>query len=123
MMMKKPWPGPDKIVLAFILILFSSAMVLARPHLEAVAHQQKACGLYEVFVGIIANNYGEQLVEARKSSKDGGRYEIWKSDETGTWTVIEIMPNRIDACILGTGTANPHTPDELMQRNAYEKQT
>ena len=110
-MMKKPWPGPDKIVLALILLMFSASMALAE-------HQPRVCNLYEIFVGVIAERYGEQLIEARKADH-GGRYEIWKSEETGTWTLIEIMPDNVKACILGSGVTDPHTPDELMQRNAY----
>ena len=103
----------NKLVLAFILLMFSSAMVLG-------AHQPRVCNLYEFFVNVLINQYGETLIDARKTEHDG-RYEIWKSEETGSWTVIEVMPDRINACVLGTGTTDPHTPDELMQRNAYDK--
>ena len=101
----------NKLVLALILAMFSFAAL--------AAHQPKACNLYEVFTQVLTEQYQEQLIEARKAPHSG-RYEIWKSEETGSWTVIEIFPDNLRACILGTGNVDPHTPDELMQRQAFE---
>ena len=98
-----------KVALALILTMFAFAAL--------AAHQPKVCNLYEVFTQVMTERYQEQLVEARKADH-GGRYEIWKSAETGSWTVIEIFPDGITACILGTGNVDPHTSDELMQRQA-----
>ena len=100
-----------KVALASILAMFAFAAL--------AAHQPKVCNLYEVFTQGMIERYQEQLVEARKAPH-GGRYEIWKSAETGSWTVIEIFPDGITACILSTGNVDSHTPDELMQRNALE---
>ena len=101
----------SKLVLALILGMFAFAAL--------AAHQPKVCNLYEVFTQELTERYQEQLVEARQADHSG-RYEIWKSAETGSWTVLEIFPDNISACVLGTGTVDPHTPDELMQRQALE---
>ena len=110
-----------RIVLALILLMFASvsffmSAAFAHPHAEAVAHQERICNLYEVFENVLVNQYDEQLIDARKA-EHGGRYEIWKSAERGPWTVIEVMPNGVDACVLGSGATDPHTPDELFQQN------
>ena len=104
----------NKLVLALIFGMFVLFAFAARAE-----HQPRACDLYEVFARELTERYQEQLVEARKAPHDG-RYEIWKSAETGSWTVIEIFPDGIIACILSTGNVDSHTPDELMQRNALE---
>lgn len=84
------------------------------------AHQERVCNLYELLTDIIANQYDESLIDARKTEL-GGRYEIWRSEETGSWTVMEVMPNGVHACILGTGVGHADMPNELMQRNAYDQ--
>ena len=82
------------------------------------AHQPRACNTYEFFTGVLTNQYNEQLADARKNDY-GGRYEIWTNPTNGSWTVLEVMPGNIRTCIVGTGIAPGHTPDELMQRNAF----
>ena len=107
-------------ILIGIFMLFVPVLAIAHPYPETVAHQQRTCNLYEVFVGIITNQYDEELVDAKKSP-EGGRYEIWRSEDTGSWTLIEIMPDNTRACILSTGIGHSDMTDEFMQRNAFEK--
>ena len=103
-----------------ILMLMAGYAMAYHPVAQPVTHQQRVCNLYEIFVGIIINQYGEKLVDAKKSP-EGGRYEIWRSEDTGSWTLIEIMPNNMRACILETGVGHSDIPNELMQRQAFEK--
>ena len=98
----------NKFVLAFILFMFSFAAL--------ADHQPRICDLYSIMTGKLVNDYDEQLVDARKTP-DGGRYEIWKSTETGTWSVLEVTPTGEVVCLIGSGVVDRHTPDELMQRN------
>ena len=107
----------NKFVLAIIFSMFSFAAL--------AEHQKRVCNVYEFWTNILINSYGEQLIDARPSYP-GGRYEIWKSAETGSWTVLEVMPDNMRACVIGTGIIGRHIPDELMkmpepQRQAYEK--
>ena len=101
----------NKVTLALILGMFSFAAL--------AEHQAKACNLYEFFTQVLTERYREQLIEAQKAPH-GGRYEIWRSVETGSWTVLEIFPDNMRACVLGTGNVDPHTPDELIQQQAFE---
>ena len=98
-----------KFVLALVLGMFAFAAL--------ADHQQRVCNTYELFSGVLVNQYREKLVDTQMKD-NGGRYEIWKSDN-GSWTLLEIMPDQILACVLGTGVMDPHTPKELMQRQAF----
>lgn len=81
-------------------------------------HQQPVCNTYEFFAGVLIDQYGEQLVDTQKKNQ-GGRYEIWKNAGSGTWTLLEIMPDTIRTCVIGSGRIDPHSPDDLMQRNVF----
>ena len=107
------------IVLAVGLVWGFSQIALSADRLpQPVADQERVCNIYEFLTDILINTYNEQLVDARPT-EEGGRYEVWKSKEIGSWTLLEVMPNGINTCVLGTGMVSPDTPDELMQRNAF----
>ncbi len=98
-------------------LLFALVLLLA-PSVAVAEHQTPACGSYEIFKSYMIGQFGEELDSAKKAP-DGGRYEIWRNSETGTWTVLRIMHDNQLACVIGTGAIDLHTPEELMQRNAF----
>lgn len=109
----------NKFILALMLSVFAFAALAhaMNENIVRAQHQPKSCNLYEVFANVLANQYGETLIDAKKNDR-GGRYEIWHSENTHTWTLMEIMPDGMNACIIGSGIMESHTPDELMQRQA-----
>ena len=66
-----------------------------------VAQAQMACGARESVV----ENLGQKYGEVRRGGGLTGStaiYEIWASEETGSWTILKTTPNGL-ACVMAVG--------------------
>lgn len=60
------------------------------------------CAAPSTLAGDLSEAYGEGLVLT--ATREGNRqFNVWASDETGTWTVSYTRPDGI-ACVIGSGT-------------------
>ena len=78
-----------------LLTLISSIALHSAP-----AAAQMACGEREGIVAKLVNKRGE----VRRGAGLSGSliFEIWASEETGTWTILKTSPNGL-ACIMAIG--------------------
>ena len=66
-----------------------------------MAHAQSACGDRNAMVEQLSRTYGE----ARKGAGLAGQtalFEVWTSNDTGSWTILKTSPNGI-ACVIAAG--------------------
>ncbi len=93
-------------------ILFAALIVLY----GAPAASQVACGTRHTVIEKLNRSYGEVR---RGGGLAGPRaiFEIWASEETGTWTIIKTTPNGW-TCIVAVGDSwqddPPVAPGELL---------
>lgn len=60
------------------------------------------CANPDMLAADLVEAYGEEVVLT--ATRDSGRqFEVWASDEAGTWTVSYTRPDGI-ACVIGSGT-------------------
>ncbi len=83
--------------------------VLVPAHVQA---QNNLCADRGVITERLTANYGEKFAGGGLRNADA-IFEVWMSDETGTWTIIMTQPNG-QACVMAAGTdwrgALPETP-------------
>ncbi|PWJ11441.1 hypothetical protein [Jannaschia seohaensis] len=68
----------------------------------AASAQETPCGLREDLVAALLDQFGENF-SGGGLKDDKAVYEIWTSEEAGTWTLLLTRPNGI-SCILASGT-------------------
>ena len=93
------------------LVLLGAGFVLAAQ--DAFAQQQRRnCGDRTVVVERLAEGYGE----TRQSIGLGANnvvFEVFASNETGTWTITMTMPNGV-TCLMASGVAFEENTDPLL---------
>ena len=83
-------------------IFVMTAIVIGSMWFAAAAQAQMVCGTRDSVVARLSEDYGE-------TRRGGGLadplaiFEIWASDETGTWTILETTPDGF-TCIMAVGT-------------------
>ncbi len=91
-----------------------SAVLLTAAMLAPVSShaQNNNCADRAVVTDRLTKNYGETFAGGGLRNSDS-IFEVWKSDESGTWTILMTMPNGL-ACVMAAGTdwraALPETP-------------
>ena len=83
-------------------ILNTSALILGMTVAGTPdAHAQMACGTRDAVVAQLGDKYGE----ARHGGGLAGPtaiFEVWASEETGTWTILKTTPNGL-TCVMAVG--------------------
>jgi hypothetical protein len=74
-----------------------AALLLALAATPCAARERVAAGLLD--------NFGETLRTEREAD-DGRRIEVYRSDMTGSWTLLMVYPDGT-ACMIGTGRRLP----------------
>ncbi len=78
----------------------------------AAAQSQMACADRAVVTERLTKNYGETFSGGGLRNSES-IFEVWASDESGTWTIIMTMPNG-QSCVMAAGTdwrkGLPQTP-------------
>jgi len=61
---------------------------------------QMVCGDYASMTIQLATPYGE----TRRGLGVSGNtlFEVWRSEDTGTWTILQVYPNGV-ACVIAVG--------------------
>lgn len=79
--------------------LIATAMLLVP---VAAPAQGSSCGPRDEVVATLLDRYGENF---SGGGLQGERavYEVWTSDEVGTWTILLTRPDGI-SCIMASGT-------------------
>ena len=77
----------------------------------AAVQELPPCGARSVIETMLQNDYGERPVGSRVA--DNGMYlVIWRNAETGTWTLVSILPvNTTIACMISAGKHWLEGPD------------
>jgi len=93
------------------MLRLSILLILLTMPLGNSAFAQRACGLVANMRAQLSNNYGETR---RSVGFIGTRVliETWASDETGSWTLLEIYPNG-NACVMRVGNHYREYPPEI----------
>lgn len=73
---------------------------------------QGVCLVREELIKRLSSSYGEEVF-AIGLAGELSLYEIWVSDDTGTWTIVRHTPNGF-ACIVVSGT-NWHTAVKISE--------
>ncbi|WP_045388471.1 hypothetical protein [Falsirhodobacter sp. alg1] len=60
------------------------------------------CANPEMLGADLGEAYGEEVILS-SSRSDGRKFDVWASDQQGTWTVSYTRPDGI-ACVIGSGT-------------------
>ena len=66
------------------------------------AQAQQSCVQRELIVSKLGERYSEQLV-GRGLQNDNRLFEIFVSDDGGSWTIIQSFPTGL-SCIMAAGT-------------------
>jgi len=77
-------------------------LVVAAATFPAAAIAQNHCADREVVTKQLAAKYGETFAGGGLRNSDA-IFEVWKSAEHGTWTIIMTMPNG-KSCVMAAGT-------------------
>ena len=96
--------------------ILSSALLAAAIMLPATvptaSNAQTSCADRTVITERLAKNYGEKFTGGGLRNSES-IFEVWMSDETGSWTIIMTRPDG-KACVMAAGTpwrdALPETP-------------
>lgn len=81
--------------------MLKSALIALFIAFPVVAQAQMACGTRDAVVAKLGDKYGE----VRRGGGLAGPtaiYEIWASDETGSWTILKTTPDGF-ACVMAVG--------------------
>ncbi|MEL6100495.1 MAG: hypothetical protein AAFR68_04170 [Pseudomonadota bacterium] len=68
----------------------------------AMSHAQSNCADREVVRDRLTERYEESFVGAGLRGV-GAIFEVWASDEHGTWTIIKTLPSG-KSCVMAAGT-------------------
>lgn len=69
----------------------------------ALAQAQSTCGSHDKISQTLETQYGESVV-ARGLQSATRLFEVWRSDQTGTWTMLVVLPTGT-ACVMASGSA------------------
>lgn len=61
------------------------------------------CATHDAVVEKLEGQYGETVV-GRGLESETTLYEIWRSPETGSWTIVLVSPDGV-ACVMASGAA------------------
>ena len=78
---------------------------------SATAQMRAACGDRDTVVNRLSSTYGE-TVQSMGLGANNGIFEVFASDDTGTWTITVTMPNG-RTCLLASGQAFEALQDAL----------
>lgn len=65
--------------------------------------QQTACAAHDKISQTLQSQYGESVV-ARGLQSATRLFEVWRSGETGSWTMLVVLPSGT-ACVMASGTS------------------
>lgn len=82
--------------------LISASLTFGLAAAAPPALAQAACGEYERLRTALTDAYGESI-SGRGLQSETRMIELWRSPETGTWTVLMILPNGL-TCVMASGT-------------------
>lgn len=85
----------------FMLWIGVGALLVTTQHLRA--DSRRTCGDRAIIVQNLAAAYGETL-KSLGLARDNTVFELYASDDTGTWTLIVTQANGL-SCLAGAGTA------------------
>ena len=94
-----------------LLALLSSCSPAAAK--EYFTKKPVVCGPIDTMINKYSNNIGENpllsadgltLLDNGTLSTDASKYVFGFNQETGTWTLIELLPDGVQACVIGKGT-------------------
>lgn len=83
--------------------LIASCLVFGLAASAPPAFAQNTCGSHDKIAQTLQTQYGESVV-ARGLQSATRLFEVWRSGETGSWTVLAVLPNGT-ACVMASGTA------------------
>ena len=99
-----------KLILVILLALLSSCSPAAAR--EYFTKKPVVCGPIDTMINKYSNNIGENpllsadglaLLDNGTFSATPSRYIFGFNKETGTWTLLEFLPDRVQACIIAKG--------------------
>lgn len=64
---------------------------------------QESCNKHAVVADRLETLFGETVI-GRGLQSEVSLFEIWRSTETGTWTILRLNPDGV-ACVMATGFA------------------
>jgi hypothetical protein len=82
--------------------LISASLTFGLAAAAPPALAQTICGQYERLKNALTDGYGESM-SGRGLQSETRMIELWRSPDTGTWTVLMILPNGI-TCVVASGT-------------------
>ncbi|MGL4280908.1 MAG: hypothetical protein ACRCS0_11115 [Albidovulum sp.] len=82
--------------------LISASLTFGLAAAAPPAFAQAICGQYEALRAVLTDDYGES-VSGRGLQSETRMIELWRSPETGSWTLLMILPSGM-GCILASGT-------------------
>ena len=92
--------------------IFKTLLTLAAVALPAATHAQTNCAERTTVTERLAGKYGEVFAGGGLKNAEA-IFEVWKSAESGTWTIIMTLPNG-QSCVMAAGTdwrdGLPETP-------------
>lgn len=77
----------------------------------ANAQQARDCAPRDAAIDWLATGYGETR-QAIGLGPNNQVFEVFASDETGTWTITVTLPNGM-TCLVASGTAFEHLSEAL----------
>ena len=90
----------------------SAVLTLAALVVPAAAAAQQQCADRSVVTERLEVNYGETFAGGGLRNSES-IFEVWMSEESGTWTIIMTTPNG-QSCVMAAGTdwrkALPNAP-------------
>mgnify|MGYP001798128711 CR=1 FL=1 len=82
--------------------ILPALLTLAAVSMPVAASAQSHCADREVVTERLSAKYGESFAGGGLRNSDA-IFEVWKSTENGTWTIIMTMPNG-KSCVMAAGT-------------------
>ncbi len=92
--------------LLYVLFVAFFALQIA----PAFAQSQRACGTHASIIVKLDLKFGEARLGSGMGS--GTIIELWASEETGTWTILQVFPNGM-ACVKAVGEGWHTDPKKL----------
>lgn len=83
--------------------LIASCLVFGLAASAPPAMAQSACGSHDKIAESLQKQFGESVV-ARGLQSATRLFEVWRSGETGSWTMLLVLPSGT-ACVMASGIA------------------
>lgn len=83
-------------------VVRSTLALVAVLGVPTVSHAQLACAERDQVVSRLEAKYGETFSGGGMQNAKA-IYEVWSSNEAGTWTILMTRPDGI-SCVMATGT-------------------